>query len=514
MNGAPSPSPADRAEAPTTQPRANGFRWIRLHPSATSKYRWLEQPPHTSKPKWLFLLGTLTVDGLVAFALAFGQLALASTGFAPVEAAVLSAIGAANLWAANSVRQALPTWAREALIAQLIMLFMAVYIIVIAAFKSPQTLKEAWGNHCWQQYAVLLIALTIGLLALAWIFVLAPQAKVHWTKTAAIITALFPLAGLLQFWMETYYIPQTLNPQVDLLLDLSPQDKGDSSPDKLDSSPQNKPGSIIHLAAKVTVHNRGTTRVNVAGGLMRVTGYASTTQNQEPAEGCRFSHPDEQWCRTEGGLDLSGANFDSDFRVDPTPPADAHLLYAGTMGFTGSFLAPGETDTFEREVDLDPKTFRLARMSVSAIILNERRITDTRSCWQGTHVSEYKDSQSFSQEVGVAQPDEDQMNVPVIDPRVRAYYTCIEDEIAPRDIIDWLTGNSIILRVEMFLTNPQDPFNEYPQLSGGYHLANQDRPDPENQISRKIEEANPMAIYQDESVEYAAPNQVQPKGKD
>jgi hypothetical protein len=472
-----------------------------------SKDRWLKQPPDTSKTLWWFLLITLGVDGVAAFALAGGQLYLASTTFAPVEAAVLSAIAVANLWAANTVRQAAPTWAREALIAQLVVLFLALYIIVIDAFKSPQTLMDALHTNR-RQLTVFSIAVTVGLLALAWILVLAGRAAVQWTKTAVIITALFPLAGLLQFWMQTYYIPQTSNPQVDVSLDLSPQDK-------TDLSPQGKTESIIHLSAKVTVHNRGAVKINVAGALMRVTGYPSTTQQQEePAEGCRFKYQEQQWCRIEGGLDLSGANFDGDFRVNPTPAANAHLLYASTMGFTGSFLAPGETDTFQREVDFDPGKFRLARLSVSALFLNERRIQDTRSCWHGSPASEFVDDQTFSQEVGVAQHFVPQTNVPIIDPRVRAYYTCIEDQIAPRDVIDWLIGNRLNLRVEMVLKDPQDPFNEYPQLEFNYNIANRwGMSDPGSRISRKITEENPMAFYRDESVEYAAADAIQPKDK-
>jgi hypothetical protein len=305
---------------------------------------------------WWLLLVALAVDGLTALALAGGQLYLANKLFSSLdalfgslEAGILFAIGVVNLWAANSLRKAAPTWARDALIAQVAVLLLAFYVVVVDAFKSPENIIDAVGTNR-AQFVVFLVAVTLGLCAVAWILVLIRRTAVQWTKTSAILTALLPLAGLLQFWLQTYYIPQTSNPQVDLSVDLSPQGKS---------------GSIIHLAATVTVHNRSAAKVNVAGALMRVTGYPPTTQQQQPTAGCRYNsaYANQLWCLVEGGIDLSGANFDTDFRVNPTPAGNAHLLHASTfMGGPGAILMPGESYSFQREVDLDPGKFRLARL--------------------------------------------------------------------------------------------------------------------------------------------------------
>jgi hypothetical protein len=193
---------------------------------------------------------------------------------------------------------------------------------------------------------------------------LADRANVKWTKTGAIIIALFPLAALLQFWMQTYYIPETSRPLVDISTELSPQ---------------GRTGAIIHLNAKVTVHNRGAALVNVAGALMRVTAFSPTPRE---ARLCTPADLDKEYCRIAAGLDLSGKNLDSDFRVNPAPIVDRQILYAGDfMNSPNTFLIPGATETFQREIDISPTKVRLARLSVSAVFVTERRIKDTRSCF-------------------------------------------------------------------------------------------------------------------------------------
>ena len=64
-------------------------------------------------------------------------------------------------------------------------------------------------------------AVAIATLALAWIIHLGVRATLPWTKTATIVAALFSLVPLLQFWLQNFYIPGTLEPQVDLWTELS-----------------------------------------------------------------------------------------------------------------------------------------------------------------------------------------------------------------------------------------------------------------------------------------------------
>jgi len=76
-------------------------------------------------------------------------------------------------------------------------------------------------------------------------------------------------------------------------------------------------GPIIHLSAKVTIHNRGTMRVNVANSVMRVTAYPlmGLEKTQVYVNQCS-STPDwsEDWCKLANGFDPSGFEQDTDFR--------------------------------------------------------------------------------------------------------------------------------------------------------------------------------------------------------
>ena len=211
-----------------------------------------KKPLDISKAQWWCLLVTLGLEALAALALMVGQLWLAGTQiFSTLGAAILLAIGVANLWAFNSTRKAASSWARDAVIAEGLVLLLALYIIMKDVFKSSgrwAPSRSALTN--WLVYAILV---TVGVVALVWILLLAGRAeKVQLTKTAAIITALFPLTGLLQSWLVNYYLPGTSAPQIDISTELTPQTM---------TTP------IIHLSAKITIHNRGTTRVDIPAAL-------------------------------------------------------------------------------------------------------------------------------------------------------------------------------------------------------------------------------------------------------
>lgn len=503
MNGGSAPKPPDRRSTHAMHIPVKGSSGSRLRQPAA---------PLTTK-RWLLLV-TLVADGLAALALGGLQLYLTcrlftslDAVFGALEAAIFFAVSGTNLWAADGVRRTVPAWARNAVIAQLAVLFLALYIVAIAAFKSLYTLAEAAAKTNGHQFItngrqllVFAVAVIISLIALTWIVLLIRRAAVKWNKTAVVMTALLPFAGLLQFWLQAYYLPQTSDPQVDVSVDLSAQGKTQAT---------------IHLAAKVTFHNRGAAKVNVAGALMRVTGYAKTTQQPEPTAGCRYNtnYVNQQWCQIEGGLDLSNADPDSDFRVNPTQAVNAHLLYAGTFMEQG-ILMPGETDTIERDVDLDPGKFQLARLSVSAGFLTERRIQDTRSCWSGSKITQLTDPEGFSSEASVARHFNAETNIPIIDPRLRGSYTCIEEDIAPRDAIDFLIGNRTILHADLILSNPQDHLNEYPQIQFAFGIRNPSgETDFRSAIEDRIFKANPSGLYQDVSAEYAPADDIQPKGK-
>jgi hypothetical protein len=512
MNSAASTEPTGRRSGLSILGHIKSLSRLRLRQPVRFKFRWPEQPPDTRKTLWRCLLVTLGADGLVAVTLAVCELTIATTPFALLGAGILSAVGIANFWALNSLRQASParragyqrSWETEAFVAQVLALFLALYIVVIAVYTDLQAVLDALNN--WRGAAVFAITGAVGLLALVWIFLLGGRTQIRFTKTAVLITALVPLSGLAQFWLQNYYLPGSSAPQVDISTDLSPQ---------------GKTGSIFHLSAKVTMHNRSAANVNVAGALMRVTAYPKKTHQPEAPQMCRLNYGEQQWCQIEGGVDISGANYDADFRADrdSTPATDARLLYAGLlMSGPSIFMTPGETDTLQRVVDLDSTKFRLARLSVSAVFLPNESIKDIISCWNFSNVpanraSAYTGLQNFSGEVGITGRYSHHKYVPVIDQRALQQYLCMNYEIAPNDVISWLMGRRYVVQFYMNLNDPQDPANEYPQIGYAYGI-----PDPQSgnvarEVSKKTRELNPMNFYQDVSAEYAPGDPIQPKDK-
>lgn len=458
-----------------------GSSRLGLKQPVTAKAESFKQPDDFSYILWICLLVTLGVDCLGAVVLAGGEFLMPATFFGTLAAATLLAIGIANGWAFNSVRRASSTWARDAFIAQVLVLFLAGYVIV-TDLRSPR-----------MNWSVMATAVLVVAVAFLWFVLLVARCRLELTKTALIVTALFPLAGLLQFWLQNYYIPSTSMPLVDISTDLSPQ---------------GWTGPIIHLSAKVTIHNRGTGSVNVANSLMRVTAYPKNPsgQTQVPINQC-WETPDrnEDWCQLANGFDPSGLEPDTDFRVNPTlpgfitptPPAGRQLLYAGTL--QSDFLVGGETDTFQRDVDIDSREVLLARLSVSATFLTARRIDDIRSC-AGRRESEYGDLSQFLREVRQVQQ---------LQP-VRAHYFCREYDIAPGNFIEKLIANHPAVQVSTFLNNPNSAGSEYPLIAADFGTAGRfSEPDRRQHLERKLAEVYPGTEMTSES-EYAPTEKLSP----
>lgn len=398
--------------------------------------------------------------------------------FGTLAAATLLAIGIANGWAFNSVRRATSTWARDAFIAQVFVLFLAGYVAV-TDLRSPQI-----------NWRVMVIAALVLAVAFLWLVFLVPKSALEWTKTALIVTALFPLAGLLQFWLQNYYIPSTSMPLVDISSDLSPQ---------------GRTGPIIHLSAKVTIHNRGTSQVNVANSLMRVTAYPSRISDEAKvyANACSSTADrSENWCRLANGFDPSGIERDVDFRVNPnrpdvitpTPPTDSQPIYAGVLQSL-EFLIPGETDVYQREVDIDSREVQLAHLTVSATFLTARRMQDIRSC-VGEHALIYEGFPQFAAEVRQVQT-----LVPG-NPR-QGHYFCREYDIAPGNFVEKLIAGHPAIQVSTWLNSPDHLGTEYPLITADFGTAGKfDQPDPHQQLERKLEQAYPASVVTSQS-EYA-----------
>lgn len=231
---------------------------------------------------------------------------------------------------------------------------------------------------------------------------------------------------------------------------------------------------------------------------MRVTAYTRTPQPQAQRSQCVDTYGPKPFCQLASGLDLWGGNIDSDFRLNPTRPTSSQLLYASDfMTGKGTFLPAGATETFQRTVDMDAATFRLARLSVSAVFLTDQKIKETRWCADVNPLSP-----SLFAAKTLDNPDGRLDGVPK---DKLGHEFCLEYEIAPKNVIEKWIGNRPVLRVFMILDDPLDPGNEYPQIDYTYNAANGfDKPDRGQRDSRKIiDDAVPTVAYLDVSAEYA-----------
>jgi hypothetical protein len=447
-----------------------------------SKPRWLKQPSDLSTMLWVFLLVTLGADGLIALLLAYKQLDLSATFFGAFGAGVLGGIAVANFLALGFTLREGPYWATLAVIAQFAMFLLASYAGVSDVLDGPRINKP-----------LLAAAVAIGMLALAWMIYLAVRATLPWTKTATIVAALFSLVPLLQFWLQNYYIPGTLEPQVDLWTELSEQ---------------GRTGTMIHLAAKVKIHNRGSVKINVGGAMMRVTAYPPSMPPPDPSLVCNYPFGKEQWCTILDPMDPSGLSTDIDYRLNnPARLADVQLVYADGLVSAGEFLTPGETETYQRDVDIDSSKVGLARLSFEAVFLTDQTIQDTRSCGD-SRASLFSDRSDFKLEVRRTIPLWEEGTVPTPNVHALGHSLCVDYALAPRSVIEWLMGNELVARVYMALDNPEDTGHEYPQL--GLIYLSQDQPIL-GHAARKIDQAKPAAEGHAWS-EYAVTDQPPSKG--
>jgi hypothetical protein len=362
-------------------------------------------------PAWQqWALGvTLLVDGGLTIGLAVRDFQLATGPPGPLMAAILFALGLVNLLALFSLLRQTPTWHLQNAVAQILIALLALYVIMTAA------------QHPHPQRGVVAAAAVLGVVAVGWVLRLADTVKVQWNKTATAIVALFPLAGLVQFWLQSDYIPKLTAPLIDVSTDLSPI---------------GRTGDNIHLSAKVSFHNRGTAKVNIAGALMRISAYQNPP-NKQPAPPTAQATPSDP--DLMGGIDLRGSSGDG-FRAVPTLAAQRRLLYAESLGGPGDFLSPGDTVTYQDVVDIDSKNTRLARLYVGAVFFTDRRIRDIRTC--------------FDPQVSWKAP-EFQQHGPVL---------CALYDLAPRNAIQDIVAGDAYIMVYETADDTAGP-SEYPSIN-------------------------------------------------
>jgi hypothetical protein len=436
----------------------------------------------------LLLRLTLLADGLVAIALAIFELELVSTIMSALGVALLLAVAAANLYAVYSLRRGRPSWPRNVAIAQGSVAVLATYVV----FTAVRSYAQNWWTVS--------IAAGVGLFAIAWVLRVGHGAvSVPWTKSAAIVAAVIPLAGLVQFWLQSEYIPNLTFPMVDVSAELSPV---------------GRTGSTIHLSAKLTFHNRGSFVVMNPAGLMRVTAYPTNTQRT--VSPCSTEGPfqtydaagDAHYFSTNlvQAMDPNNTEPDAEFRYEATPVGQCGLLYANFIGGPSAFLHPGGTSTVQKDIDVDANSIRLVRLSGSAVFFTQRRLKDVRACWPDKDTAKLLNPSHWPMRASLYNDD----IVPFINEVQHVWPRpdlseglCIDYELAPRSVIQQIVSGPPVLRVEVVMGRWWDYFNEYPQIVWAIgSVADIGKSQSQDEVD-KIQQANPVSSITDVSAEYA-----------
>ncbi|MCV7402485.1 hypothetical protein H7K24_20300 [Mycobacterium fragae] len=396
------------------------------------------------------------IDAATVFGLAVWNATLTSSAWDLIGSALLLGIGVTCSLAFGQIVRASPSALMTSMVSQIFVAGLAVYVWLVD-LRSPVS----------QLLGITGVALTLGGIALLWVLYLGRYARSAVTKGAAVAVAPFPLIGLVQFWMQAEYLPQASRPLVDTSTELSAM---------------GSTGPVIHLMAKVTLHNRGSVQVDMHAALMRVTSYLVGTPT-EPAT-------------TEAllaSLDPIASALRRDYREKPTLPADSRLLYARMIAapYEGAFLAAGETSEYKRVIDVDSRTVRLVRLSVEAVLVTHRMMKDTRSCFS-PQVSFSTDPKGFMSEAKKLH-DWEHGAVRVL---------CTESRFASVSAVQDLVSDDPVLRTFVVVENPTHVI-EVPTFFPFFGTREAvDAPFTHVDTMNQVENANP-SVYIRDSAEYA-----------
>jgi hypothetical protein len=280
------------------------------------------------------------------------------------------------------------------------------------------------------EFATLAIPALVILVAVLWMYRLWRHLpKTQLTRmgkiTTTIVGAAAAIVSLLTFWWTNEYLPRTTLPRVDLSAELVEVSRTDS---------------VVHLAAKITVENKGTLSVQPYASLMRITGYPIGSRQLAPT-------PED----IAGGMDFDYPPS-RDFRQTPLDFEHRSLLYSDDfMGFI-AMLAPGATVSYQRIIDVDSKLYARARLNVTASFFNRRSADIAETCGDhpvsSDHIDQWQNAVSvpISQEVFKPTPVGGQ--APVLKT------LCYDRHLMPRSAIDWLVSDEPRMRTIYVLQSP------------------------------------------------------------
>ncbi|MEZ0363963.1 hypothetical protein ACAG26_09730 [Mycobacterium sp. pUA109] len=408
------------------------------------------------KSRRILLACWIGTNAAVIIGLAVRNATLTSTAWDLIGTALLSGIGITCTLAVVQLAKGSPAAALTAMLSQIFVAGLAVYVWLVDE-RSPEG----------QLLGVTGVALTLGGIALLWVLYLARYARGAFSKGAAVLVALFPLVGLGQFWMQTEYLPTSVSPLIDISTELSPVGSSDS---------------VIHLLAKLTLHNRGSVQTELHVGLMRVTSYPVGTPAEPPTTDTLLA-----------GLTPLGRTTRGHYRETPTLAADARLLYADLFAapYDDALLSAGETAGWQRVIDIDARAVRLVRLSVEGVVATHRMMQGVHTCYP-PRISIWRDPLAFFVEAGKLHDWKGGA----------AHVLCAESEFASIGAIQDLVSDHPMLRTFIVVDTPA-PVMELPTLMTTFGTRATIEDEFKNlATANQINKANPSIFIRD-SAEYA-----------
>lgn len=413
-----------------------------------------EAPPvsalnHMTRRTRMLLLAWLAITAAIALALAMWNASLTQSSWDLVGTALLLGIGVTCVLATGAV-------IRNSHSAALVALASQIFVVCLAGYFWMVDLRSPFG----QMRGVTGVALAVGAIALCWVVYLSRYAVGALSKAGVVVVALFPLAGLGQFWIQNQFLPNSSIPLVDVTTELV----------ALGST-----GPIIHLQATTTLHNRGSFQVDVAAGLTRIVTYPKTTLHEPATPENVASH-----------LNPVGSQISS-YREIPISPAEARLVFA-RAGTLGGYLPPGSTSTTTAVIDIDSRDVRLVSLDSTVVAITHRSVRDTRTCYPPQR-SLTQDPEGF---FGESMETHDFVDGKTL---------CVELQLASRGAVEELVFDNPLLRVYTMVQAP--PGMVAPFLIP-FFGTQESLDDPMSALgsSTRIENANPSSVL-GSSAEYA-----------
>jgi hypothetical protein len=288
---------------------------------------------------------------------------------------------------------------------------------------------------------------------------LLPGIPHSFSKGWVALAALFPLLGIFQWWLQTDYMPRTDRPRVDMTAQLVEV---------------NRSGPIVHLRAKVTLHNLGSTRVDSVGSLLRVTGYPPDGGSEQPST-----------VAVSSGIDWIGADG-HDYRANPVDRADRTLLYSGVFFPTGgTFLPPGVSIATAPVIDVDSRVVGRVQLSATIAFVTARRLGSVHTC---------------------IPPRVDSADARFVKTSRRPFgsaggghYLCVESDLKPRNVVQSMVDDDPTIRSYIVLDDPaQTKTTEFPEFlfTFGTHVSFEGDAQRAQEVSDSIDANNPSEFLE------------------